>query len=194
MAARTAIALAALLGGLAGCDEPEPPIPEMMPIADFTLVDQSGAELSSRALRGKVWIADVMFTSCPEICPLMSTQMANLHRRVTHPEVRFVSVTVDPAVDTPEVLRAYAERYGADTSRWSFLSGQPDDVQRVIQRSFRLPTGERLERDDGSYDILHTARFLLIDRRMTLRGLYETDRAGLDRLERDIARLLEEAE
>lgn len=187
-----AACVAALL--VCGCGEDEPPLPEMVPISDFTLVDQSGAELSSRALRGKVWVADMMFTSCPEICPVMSTHMANLHRRVTHPEVRFVSISVDPAVDTPEVLREYASRYGADTSRWSFLTGSPEDVERVVYRSFRLPMGERMDRDDGTYDILHTARFLLVDRRMTMRGLYETDRAGLDRLEHDIARLLEEPE
>lgn len=182
--------LAVLL--LAGCGEDEPPLREMVPISDFNLLDQTGAEYSSSALHGKVWVADMMFTSCAEICPVMSTHMANLHRRVTSPDVRFVSVTVDPAVDTPEVLREYATRYGADTSRWTFVTGSPEDVNRVIYRSFRLPTGDRMDSDDGTYDILHTARFILVDRHMTMRGLYETDRAGLDRLEHDIDRLLAE--
>ncbi len=190
--ARVACVAALLLAG--GCGEDEAPLPEMVPISDFTLVDQTGAELSSRTLRGKVWVADMIFTSCPEICPVMSTHMANLHRRVTSPDVRFVSISVDPAVDTPEVLREYATRYGADTTRWIFLTGSPDDVNRVVYRSFRLPMGDRMDRDDGTYDILHTARFLLIDRRMTMRGLYETDREGLERLEHDIERLLAEPE
>ena len=118
--------------------------------------------------------------------------MANLTRRIDDPTVRFVSITVDPAVDTPEVLRAYGERYGADTARWTFLTGRPDDVQRVVLRSFRSPMGERMEGAQGQYDILHTARFFLVDKRGTLRGLYETDREGLERLERDAARLVAE--
>ena len=181
--------LAAGLLLLAGCGEDEPPIPEMLPVSDFTLLDQDGEEFSSRQLRGKVWIADLIFTSCPEICPVMSTHMSNLTRRVSHDDVRFVSISVDPAVDTPEVLRTYADRYGADTERWTFLTGSVEDVNRVVLRSFRLPMGDRMQRDDGRYDILHTARFLLIDQHGMLRGLYDTDRAGLDRLEHDIERL-----
>lgn len=185
-----AACLALLL--LTTCGEDEPAIPEMMPISDFTLVDQNGDEFASRELRGKVWIADLIFTSCPSICPLMSTKMANLSRRVTQDDVRFVSISVDPEVDTPEVMRRYASRYGADLDRWIFLTGSVDDVRRVIGRSFRLPMGDRFETDDGTRDILHTGRFLLIDRRGTLRGLYDTDLAGMEQLERDIERLLAE--
>ena len=178
---------------LAACGgDDERPLPEMVPISDFTLTDQSGEDFGTRQLRGKVWIADLIFTSCPSICPMMSTTMANLHRRLDDPDVRFVSISVDPATDTPEVLSEYATRYGADTSRWTFLTGTVEDVNRVVHLSFRLPMGERMERDDGNYDILHTGRVLLIDRRAVMRGLYETDREGIERLERDARRLLEE--
>lgn len=181
--------LAALL--LVGCGEDEPPLPSMIAISDFTLVDQTGEEFSSRELRGHVWVANMIFTSCPDICPVMSSQMANLTRRVPHDDVRFVSISVDPEVDTPEVLSEYAERFGADTERWIFLTGSSDDVNRVITRSFRSPVGDRVEMDEG-YDILHSSRFMLIDSRMTLRGLYDRDREGLEQLERDIERLREE--
>jgi len=177
---------------LVACGEHEDPLPEMVPISEFELVDQDGDEFSSSELRGKVWVADLIFTSCPEICPVMSTTMANLQRRVTDPDVRFVSISVDPAVDTPEVLRAYADRYGADLGRWTFLTGTVDDVNRVVLRSFRLPMGDRMVRDDGRYDILHTGRFLLVDRRATMRGMYSTDREGIEQLEHDIARLVAE--
>ncbi len=177
---------------LAACGDHEEPLPELVPVSEFELLDQDGEEFSSRVMRDKVWVVDLIFTSCPEICPVMSTTMANLHRRVDRPDVRFVSISVDPAVDTPEVLRAYAERYGADLERWTFLTGSVEDVNRVVLRSFRLPLGDRMQRDDGEYDILHTGRFLLIDRHSTMRGLYATDREGIEQLEHDIERLLEE--
>ena len=179
---------------LAGCgDTGEPPLPEMVPISDFTLTDQDGADFGTAQLAGKVWIADLIFTSCPSICPMMSTQMGNLHRRIDDPRVAFVSISVDPEVDRPEVLRAYAERYRADTDRWHFLTGTLEDVNRVVHLSFRLPMGDRMDREDGQYDILHTGRFILIDQRATMRGLYETNRAGQDQLEHDVQRLLDEA-
>lgn len=186
---RTVLALSCVLASACG-DAAEEPLPEMVPISDFTLTDQDGADFQTRELHGKVWIADLIFTSCPSICPVMSSQMANLHRRIVSDDVRFVSISVDPDVDTPEVLRAYAERFGADTERWVFLTGERSDVSRVVHLSFRLPMGDRMDRDDGRYDILHTGRFILIDRDMTMRGLYETTRTDLDRLERDVARLV----
>lgn len=190
---RVGLLLATSALALAACGgDDEPPLPEMVPISDFTLTDQDGEDFGTRQLRGKVWIADLIFTSCPSICPMMSTSMANLHRRLDEPDVRFVSISVDPETDTPEVLSEYAGRYGADTERWTFLTGTVEDVNRVVHLSFRLPMGERMDRDDGSYDILHTGRFLLIDRRAVMRGLYETDREGLERLERDARRLLAE--
>ena len=186
---RAVLALSLVLASACG-DAAEEPLPEMVPISDFTLTDQDGEDFHTRALHGKVWIADLIFTSCPSICPVMSSQMANLERRIDSDDVRFVSISVDPDVDTPEVLRAYAERFGADTERWVFLTGERSDVSRVVHLSLRLPMGDRMERPDGRYDILHTGRFILVDRDMTMRGLYETTRADLDRLERDVARLV----
>lgn len=184
-----AVAVFVLLAGCRG----EEPLPELMPIGEFSLTAQDGSALGSADLRGKVYVADFIFTSCPTICPVMSTQMANLHRRIDHPDVRFVSITVDPEHDTPEVLREYAARYRPDP-RWSFLTGDPGVVRRTIVLAFRLPVGGRQPiDDDGRYDITHGSRFVLVDRRGTLRGLYETNGEGLERLERDVGRLLEEA-
>lgn len=174
---------------LAGCSDE--PLPEMMPIGEFSLTAQDGRTIGSAELRGEVYVADFIFTSCPDVCPVLSTQMANLHRRIDAPDVRFVSITVDPERDTPEVLREYAARYRAD-ERWFFLSGEPSEVRRTIERAFRLPVGDREAMADGRYDILHGSRFVLVDRRGILRGLYETDGDGLARLERDVERLLEE--
>lgn len=187
------LGLVAALGLTFGACTEEEPLPEMLPIGEFSLTDQDGRTFGSADLRGSVWIADFVFTSCPDICPVMSSQMANLHRRLDHDDVRFVSVTVDPAHDTPERLREYADQFRADSARWKFLTGDPEAQRGVIERAFRMPVGERETRGEGRYDILHGSRFLLVDRRGMLRGLYETDAAGLERLERDVARLRAEA-
>lgn len=182
----TALTSLALVGGCRG----EEPIPELLPIGPFSLTNQEGRSVSLADLRGKVWIASFIFTSCPDICPVMSSQVANLHRRIEHEDVRFVSVSVDPAHDTPEQLREYAGRFRADPERWWFLTTrEPDEMRGIIERAFRMPSGERQERVDGRYDILHSPRFMLVDRRGMLRGLYETDAAGMERLVRDIERL-----
>jgi protein SCO1/2 len=185
------LALVALEAAVA-CGDREAPLPEMITIADFALTDQDGEAFGTEQLRGKVWIADMIFTSCPDVCPVLSSQMANLHRHIDRPEVRFVSISVDPRVDTPEVLRTYAGRYRADTTRWSFLTGEPELVHDVIERRLMLPVEEPYERSDGTRNVLHSPRFILVDRDLKMRGLYETDREGLDRLEHDVERLLAE--
>ncbi len=185
---RTTLLLALLASG---CSREEP-LPDLLPIGDFSLTDQDGETVTNEDLRGKVWVVDFIFTSCPDVCPVLTTQMANLHRRIDSDDVRFVSVSVDPAHDTPERLREYAARYRADTSRWSFLTGDPESMRLTLERAFAQPVGERTEIGDGRYDILHAGRFMLIDRRGRLRGLYETNAEGLGRLEHDALRLVDE--
>ncbi len=185
---RTTLLLALLASG---CSREEP-LPDLLPIGEFSLTDQDGETVTNEDLRGKVWVVDFIFTSCPDVCPVLTTQMANLHRRIDSDDVRFVSVSVDPAHDTPERLREYAARYRADTSRWSFLTGDPESMRLTIERAFAQPVGERTEIGDGRYDILHAGRFMLIDRRGRLRGLYETNAEGLGRLEHDALRLVDE--
>ncbi|MBZ0117700.1 MAG: SCO family protein [Sandaracinaceae bacterium] len=180
----------ACAASLFACERHEPP-PELMPIAPFALIDQRGEPFGTEQLRGKVWIADVIFTSCPGVCPTLTSQMANLSRRLpARDDLRFVSVTVDPEVDTPERLREYAARFGADPARWSFLTGEREAVHHAIERSLRLPVGDREPAGEG-YDILHASRFLLVDQRGVLRGTYSTDAEGLGELERDARMLLD---
>lgn len=191
-----AVVLAALITiglivGRGGRDAPEP-LDVMAQIGSFELIDQDGEVFSSRRLEGRVWVAGFFFTQCPSVCPMLTAAMANLQRRLaSHGDaLQLVSVSVDPETDTPERLRAYAERHGADLRNWTFLTGEPAEVRTVLTRTFLVPVGERQEVDDeGNYDILHTARLMLIDQQGRLRGLYGTDAEGLSELERDVARL-----
>jgi protein SCO1/2 len=164
----------------------------LAPIAAFELTDQDGRPFGSEQLRGKVWVVGFAFTSCTSICPMLTSQMANLSRRLEPlaDRAHLVTITVDPETDTPERLRAYAERHHADLRRWSFLTGMPEQVRTTLTRGFMVPIGERETIAGGGYDILHTSQLMLIDRQMRLRGLYPTDADGLARLERDVGRLL----
>lgn len=179
-----ALALALFAAGCGG----ESDLPEILVVRDFTLTTQAGEPFDSRSLSGKVWVASFVFTSCRDVCPLITNQVANLHRRVTDERVRFISISVDPTVDTPEVLREYRARYRAD-DRWTFLTGEPDAVRRVVTQIFHVSMGEP-QRGRGGYDIPHSEQLMLVDRHGVLRGQYETDRAGIDALTRDIDRLL----
>ena len=169
----------------------EPSIPIFAPVADFELTDQDGAPFGTASLRGKVWIVGFAFTECTTVCPMLTSQMANLERRLARhgDDVHLVTITVDPENDTPARLRAYAERHHADLGRWSFLTGAPAQVRDTITRAFLVHVGPR-QAVQGGVDILHTARLSLVDREGRLRGTYATDADGLTSLERDVGALV----
>lgn len=186
LSAVLALGLAVVAGKRAFGPGPSDGLPVLFAVRPFDLVDQDGHPFSDRALRGHPWIASFMFTSCRTICPLLTTQQGNVARRLADvPSVRFVSITVDPERDTPPVLRAFAEQHHADLTRWSFLTGEPALVRRVIEGGLLQPVGEHEARPDGAYDIVHTARLLLVDGEGRARGLYPLSAPELARLVRD---------
>jgi protein SCO1/2 len=129
---------------------------------DFSLVDQSGAPLSLRDLRGSWVLVDFIYTSCPGPCPILVGLHAELRRSMDPAlaaRVRFVSISLDPSKDTPEVLASYARERGLDMPGWSFLTGPPDDVAEVVRR---FGVGTTMA-PDGTIDHL-VATFLLDER------------------------------
>ena len=154
-------------------------------LPDFSLTDQFGASFASSDLHDKVWVADFIFTSCATICPPMTVQMARLQDEFAGEDVHFVSFSVDPERDTPTVLRRYADNYGADGGRWAFLTGQKAAIYQLAHEGFNLAAGHR-----GS-EILHSTRFVLVDRKQQVRGYYESRSPGsLQQLRKDIRTLL----
>jgi cytochrome oxidase Cu insertion factor (SCO1/SenC/PrrC family) len=108
-------------------------------VPDFVLTDQAGRAVRRADLEGKTWVASFIFTSCPDECPLMTTQMAQLQSDLAHvPDLRFVSISVDPEHDTPAVLSQYADRFNADPARWLFLTGDKRAIYRLVRDGFRL--------------------------------------------------------
>ena len=154
-------------------------------LPDFSLTDQRGLSFASSDLHGKVWVADFIFTSCGTICPPMTIEMARLQDEFAAEDLHFVSFSVDPERDTPEVLFRYADYYGADGNRWSFLTGQKDAIYQLAQDGFNLAAGHR-----GS-EILHSTRFVLVSRAGQVRGYYDSrSKAHLQQLRQDIQTLL----
>src|SRR5262245_44198000 len=136
-----AVLLIAVLLTLTSCANwvPSPPDDNLGEVTDFALTERTGATVQRADLLGKVWVAAFGFTRCTGPCPQVSGTMARLQAELAgQPDVRLVSFSVDPDHDTPEVLRQYAERFGADPQRWLFLTGPRDDLYRLIQESFHL--------------------------------------------------------
>jgi protein SCO1/2 len=187
--AAAAIGLAQITHGGGESDE----LQSLFPVPSFELTDQDGQPFGSAQLRGRVWVASFLFTSCSQACPTLAAQLANLRTRMARHGDRFhvVSVTVDPETDTPERLREFADRFGG-TSQWTLLTGAPEDVRATTERAFFQPEARRTEIDVApGYDILHGTGVLLVDRDGRCRGLYTSDGEGMERLARDIERLLE---
>lgn len=172
---------------------PAPELPKIAELPAFTLKDQHGQPISAAALRGKVWAANFIFTSCPDVCPVLTRQMGLLRKRALSEglALRYVSFSVDPETDTPEVLASYAKRHGAAFDDWSFLTGPIDDVKAVVVEGFR----QSMERtaDAEKANVLHGTHFVLVDKRGAIRGFYESTEKGLVQLADDAARLQDEA-
>lgn len=158
-------------------------------VPDFSLIERSGRQVRLSDLRGKVWVVDFIYTACQDSCPLQSAEMSKLQEEFKgRRRLVLVSISVDPGRDTPEVLSAYARRYGADPERWLFLTGEREAIYRLAQKGFRLSA---VPASDRSKDILHSSRFVLIDGRAQIQGYYDSREPGaLRRLRLDLNGLL----
>ncbi len=108
-------------------------------VPDFSLIREDGRRVTLADLRGKVWIANFIYTHCTDTCPLQSARMAGLQDGLkAEADLRLVSITVDPEVDTPEVLSEYASRFGADRERWFFLTGEQRAIYALAEEGFHL--------------------------------------------------------
>lgn len=184
------LSLLVAAGLLAGCAPGREPLAVLPEFAMSSVGPRGVAPFARRDVLGKVWIADFVFTHCAGPCPLLSSRLAALGRQLP-PSVGLMTVAVDSSGDTPERLRAYAARYGAEPGRWVFLRGTPEQTYRLLYAGFRLPVST----DPSAPDELratHSTRFVLLDARGAIRGYYDglsdSDNAAIAR---DARRLLE---
>jgi protein SCO1/2 len=148
-----------------GCSNPASKLPHYAHVPDFTMTDADGKPFHSSALAGEVWVADFIYTSCPAACPLMTAKMKRLSDQVNG-DVRLVSISIDPAHDTPEALRNFAGHYGAPTPQWTFLTGTPETVHLLAWSTFHV--------GDVIGKIEHSTKFALVDKKGFIRGYYSS--------------------
>ncbi|HEX7232103.1 MAG TPA: SCO family protein [Candidatus Binatia bacterium] len=144
-----------------------------IPVADFSLKDQDGQTFHFTSARGEVVLITFIFTTCPDICPLLTANFAAIQRDLDKQNIadyRLLSITTDPERDTPPVLKAYASRFKAHTERWSFLTGSRQDLAK-IWKAFGLSVVK-----NQSGQIQHTTFTTVVDRKGNRRVDYYGDK------------------
>jgi len=174
-------------------------LPVYSQIDEFSLTERSGRTVTLSDLSGKVWVANFIYTTCPTVCPRLTAKMHDVQSFVLAQEaklgrdanVRLVSFTVDPENDTPEQLAAYANSYGADPRIWLFLTGSLDEISRAVIEGMKIPFEKR--GSEAAIEIMHGEKFVLVDRAGRIRGYFDADAEGIERLKQTLAALLDES-
>ena len=170
---------------------PAVPLEKFALVPEFTLTDQTGATLGSADLKGKIWVANFIFTRCKGPCPLSTLRMAELNKRLAkaRKEVQLVSFTVDPDHDSPPVLAEYAKSSEADPAYWQFLTGPSADINDIVVKGLLQPLAKE---PDGTP--AHSTRFVMVDANGWLRGYQDSaDPEILQKLMIDLGDLLRES-
>jgi protein SCO1 len=182
--------LAALLA-VVSCSKTPEPLPKRFQLPQFVLTERSGQPFDASSMKGKVWVADFFFASCPGVCLDMTQRMSYIKNATLDlPDVRLLSISTDEK-DTPEVLREYAERHKAG-DRWFFVTGEKAKVFQLSVEGFKLALADA-EGVDVAEKFIHSTKLVLIDRQGWIRGYYdgigEKQAADAERLVADIKRL-----
>jgi protein SCO1/2 len=157
-------------------------------IPAFQLTNEQGKVFSSESLRDKIYVANFFFTRCGTICPKITSQVSRATDTfVQDKDIRFISISVDPKYDGADKLAAYAQRFDADTSRWSFLTGDKKVIYPLILKGFHVPLADASEYDaaikNPDETFIHSERLVLVDKSGVIRGFYDgTDKKEVDRL------------
>ena len=140
-------------------------------IADFSFTNQNGKIITQKDYENTIYVADFFFTTCPTICPKMTDNMVWLQNKLkNNSEVKLLSFSVTPDIDTPEVLKKYALDKGVDDLRWNLVTGDKKDIYYLARKSYlAVKTGKPEE----MYDMVHTENFILVDKNKRIRGFYD---------------------
>lgn len=163
-------------------------------VSNFTLTNQWNQAVSLSDLRGQVWLANIIFTRCPGPCLRMTRQFAEIQRALPQDaSVRLVSLTADPAYDTPAILADYGKKFGANSDNWSFLTGPKEEIYELAMNGLLLAVQEKAPEEQQSIDdlFIHSTMFVLVDKKGDVRAFYESNDPGVnERILSDIKDLL----
>ena len=160
-------------------------------INDFSLTNQNKENITHFDYDDHIYVADFFFTTCPSICPIMTENMVYLQSLLNDlPKIKLLSFSVTPEIDTPEVLKAYAQQKGVNDSRWNLLTGNKKEIYNLARRSYLVV---QQDGNGDKHDMIHTENFVLIDKQRRIRGYYDgTQRNAMDQIRADIDILLQE--
>lgn len=180
-----------------------PPLPVHYTVPEFSFTNEFGKPFGSRELKGKFYVANFFFTSCPSTCPRLMEKMDLIQKRLkgVGNKMAIVSFTVDPTNDTVEELFKYARKRHANPNIWSFLTGDKSELQKIVVDGFKVPMGDgRVPMNgvvDGKtvtmMDIVHSEKVVLVDDLGQIRGYYNVDKESMDRMMIDIGLLINNA-
>lgn len=163
---------------------------KMHTIDDFSFIDQSGRVITNEDFKGKIYLANFFFTTCPGICPQMTANMATLQDIYKDDNrIKFLSHTVTPWIDTVEQLQRYAKEYKVIPEKWHLITGDKADIYNIARQSYfaEMEIGTQLTADD----FLHTENFILVDANKHIRGIYNGTISGeIERIRDDLSVLL----
>ena len=160
-------------------------------IDDFSLVNQNNEIITNETYKGKIYIADFFFTTCPGICPIMKENMIILQDEfINDDDVLLLSHTVTPEIDSVHVLKKYSKEQGVIDSKWNMVTGDKKQIYNLARKSYLV--AEDIE-SPTQYDMIHTENFVLVDSKRRIRGFYDgTDNDVMDNLISDIKLLKKE--
>ena len=160
-------------------------------IGEFELINQNGMTITQDDFKDKIYVADFFFTRCQTICPIMALNMADLQSRYQNDDdVKFLSHSVTPIIDSVSVLRSYANKNAAIDGKWEITTGNKKHIYDLARKSYFAVLDEG---DGGDQDFIHTEQFVLIDEGGQIRGFYDgTNKEEMDRIFKDIAILKKE--
>ena len=160
-------------------------------IADFTLINQNGDTINQDTYNNKIYLADFFFTRCATICPIMTNNMSKLQEIYKDDnDIKFLSHSVTPIMDSVPILRMYADNKGVIDSKWNITTGNKKHIYELARKSYFAVLDEG---DGGDQDFIHTEQFILVDKKRQIRGFYDgTDSTEIDKIKKDIEILKKE--
>ena len=153
-------------------------------ISDFILTNQNGKEITQADYKDKIYVADFFFTTCQDICPVMTKNMYELQEELkNYNEILLLSHTVIPEVDTVKRLKEYAIENNVDDSKWNLVTGDKKQIYELARKSYLAVEDSNF----NEFDMIHTENFMLIDKEKQIRGFYDgTNSEEINRLLKDI--------